>query len=366
MKRVRIWIVICFSALFLYVLLANCNSCLRIDDGVTQSTFGWGDKVSSNKVFQTDNSLQVIWYKNDVYMHNDIRDATFVADDDQVVFIGSLDRTSYPEIIGLSSETGTLKYQIPQAGASGSSMSYAAGYFCTGHTGSARIACYKAENGELLWTDRHWRTKRHVSYLKQVGTTLYATTDPSDSYAIDVLTGEVLDEVNTSELHDIFWLQDDTIYVREGLGAFAAYKENDVLWKVNIQDGIYTLPAESERVVFIKSGRGTVGDVIGTVTAIRKSDGTILWERQNIVGSVGVSQGYVSFFTLDNELVVVNEMTGVVISRGFFEPKFEVERDLYIGSSNFAVVSTQTKIFAYFGDSHQLFAFEFIPPEIGE
>lgn len=340
---------------------AVLNSWL-VDDQIVQTTANWETASSKRHIAKADTSINLIWQKKDVFLLNYVRDATFIANSEHVIFMGSLNRAIPAEIITLDSNSGQTLSIFPQAGSNGRSMSYSAGYFCIGHSGSGRIACYQASNGKLLWTDRIFGAQ-HIIYLKQIDTTLYATTSPDKTYVIDVMSGEILTEENTSGSNIVFWSQNGISYTRLGLDTLVAQNDNGKLWEANIREGIYILPAESEENIFIKSGRSTVGDVIGSVTAIRKTDGTILWEHENVVSSVGVSHGYVSFLTLDAELVVVEENTGEIVSTIQFDQKFNLIDDIYIDSASFAVVSTETKIFVYFGDSRQLFAFEFTSPE---
>jgi outer membrane protein assembly factor BamB len=112
-------------------------------------------------------------------------------------------------------------------------------------------------------------------------------------------------------------------------------------------------PILNNSVVFVRTGH-----VRGTVYALDGETGRIIWEKEDAVSNVAVSNSIAFYVTIDGEVMAIDAQTGETMGR----LKFNTEELVDINTSDnppYYVEAVDDMVFVYFGDTWQLFAFRF-------
>lgn len=109
-----------------------------------------------------------------------------------------------------------------------------------------------------------------------------------------------------------FALEPDGDFLDNDLDGFVD-NEGELLWRVPVDNEVFSSPSFHDGVVFFGSGQYNYGGSPGTVYALRESDGSELWSYPNSDGflsSVLIADGKVFIGSNDEHLYAFDETTG--------------------------------------------------------
>ncbi len=125
---------------------------------------------------------------------------------------------------------------------------------------------------------------------------------------------------------------------------------------VDVFQNVYQAPIAQSGYVILRDENGVQ---VGTISVLKEIDASRMWFTPNVVlSNVAVNREFALFLTQTSELIVAKLETGEQMGSVKFSPS---EAQMIEDGGFFVAVNEDNLIFVYFGDSRQLFAFEFNP-----
>jgi outer membrane protein assembly factor BamB len=221
------------------------------------------------------------------------------------------------------------------------------------------IRAFDLSNGKLLWRTPGTLPGHTGYYIYPVGDklTVYSTMD-SQSQSLDVFsaydpaTGELLEQAKSEVTEEgrLLWRTTQVDYQQDCSRRLSAVDRasGNVIWQIAVRNCVKFWPdsADSVKVFSIATGELFAADV---------ATGEVLWRYpKKCYLNSAVMGGIVYAVREDGTLVGINEKTGSEVGTIEFSP---------VGKSDSAIptywVATDgERLFAYFGDSQELIAFQ--------
>ena len=241
--------------------------------------------------------------------------AMLAAADGKVFILGRLGRNEESSVIALSASDGSLAWRASIGDEWDLSVTPDSLYVGDS-TVVARVSSYDLETGGVQWSRHLWSNS--ILYIVAEGGRVSVNVNPDRFYVLGDDTGDILQRVRSSD--PIFLSTDTVTYMRQpfsnALQAISV-KDGELLWEVQVANGIYHPPVFTENAIYIRTGI----ELGGQVYAIDRQTGEILWEtEQNVVSNVAVAENTVFLLTEDGYLMGLDRDTGEAVAYVLFSP----------------------------------------------
>jgi len=296
MKKVKVTILVILAGVFLINLV------------VLLAAPYWSPRVVTHRIIQMDSSVQTLWVRNNIFIGED-QQSYLVSGDGRVYILGSDERKTPSKIMAFEAATGeqlwaTRKYI-------GTALMYQNGYLFVG--GIGEVISFHPREGTRMWSKR-LPLGRSVYELYLIDDVLYADMG-TRFYAMSPQTGEILQEVNGSDFED-----------------------EPPFWR-NPPDGWETF--------------------LGGRISLHRAAGWVSWDaEETFISRVAINRSKLFALTEDGQLLQIDLTTGITTRLVVFEPTPFIRQNEVGNQFHFYVSSDTHYLFAYLGDSGQLFAFE--------
>ncbi len=333
--------------------------------GESPTQFYQMDATSSNDF------VEIKTYQN-IHAWGGYKAVPLVVIDNMLIFIGEISNDDTPsvvaDLVNANIETGMINWQTLSA----------QGFIVADRNlvyvekapesfgGATGIQAYDLRSGAEIWQttfDYKYAIGLNSLVLASDGINI-ETYHRGDGafYVLNPNNGEITNF--TSEEDSIFAIENKTTYQwsRGNLKASGEYR-----WQTRFDSPVYNewdldAPVLTENLIIVKSGYSNSSPV----DAVRKSDGTKVWNySQLVVSNVAVGGDVIYFLTDETKLLAVETQTGKILGSLQFTPSF-AEKYPPTLSQNFDFLNTSIYIAAnndvvavYFGDTNQVSVFRF-------
>jgi outer membrane protein assembly factor BamB len=316
----------------------------------------WGPPIATHSVNTT--SINELWSLSDVYTRQSDFTPMMTADAGKIALIGSLDnKILIAGLICLDSVDGHLSWQMQDSldePGYFSSLTAKSGELFVGSGGVPSVKKYDFATGDLLWPQSIEGGGQ--PYIFIVDKEIQIPTAPFWFTALDSATGKIL---RTIKKDSIFISTVDDTFLRWGSEMRAINtKTGEPLWEVPLDHELSMQPVFTENTIFLRSGNG-----IGSVYAIERSTGKILWKTDDtFISDIAFSD--------KKDLVYVINQNGegweINGSSGEMKPIIEFSNTPFqingpeatVGGYEIAFDNTEDILYVLLGDSTQLIAFD--------
>lgn len=316
----------------------------------------WGPPIATHSVNTT--SIKELWSLSDVYTSQSDLTPMMIADSGKIALIGSLDKKILiAGLICVDSSDGHLNWQmqdrLDEPGYF-SSLTANSGELFVGYGGESSVKKYDFATGDLLWSQSIEGGGQ--PYIFFVDKEIQAPTSPFWFTALDSATGKIL---RTIKKDSIFISTVDDTFLRWGSEMRAINtKTGELLWEAQLDHVLSMQPVFTENTIFLRSGNG-----IGSIYAIERSTGNILWKTDDtFISDIAFSDknGLVYVINQNGEVWEINGSSGErkpIIE--FTNTPFQYNGpEATVGGYEIAYDNTEDILYVLLGDSTQLFAFK--------
>ncbi len=214
------------------------------------------------------------------------------------------------------------------------------------------LVAYDLETGQKMW-QKSFSNMRNIQSLLANDKEIQLQPASVGYRVLDAISGEKIRRANNN--WTIFSEAD-----RDYISPLKAIdiKSNQPIWELEIEQSYYQRPLFVDNLIFVKTREYT-----GTALIVDQNTGNLLWMVPNVISTIGVDKNVVFILTSDLKLNAFDKMTGDLLGvvqfqlNGIKDVNSTDSYQIYVTASDDIVV-------IYFGDSHQLFAFQFIPPPV--
>jgi len=323
------------------ILIACILMALILVSGLVRLTASPSPKegpLVAYRVIDRDPMLAEQWTRSHLFVgrYQNRGGSQIVAAEGVVIIGGVLSPTVEFPLFALDAADGSLRWasdEFVNSLFATSSVLYVGDY--------REIRAYGPRTGGLLWISEPLPVgTRNVVYLLVEDNLIYA--ESQMAHLLRANTGEVI------------------LNMGQGLSTI-----EQTLQQMNIQ----VPPEFFDSFIDVTLTRDTqfirgVAEFRGGVRAIDRPTGKILWERPTgILSNVAATESVLYFLTFDRQLLGLDTRTGEVVIAVQFEasplPTQDAEQGL-TGGYYVAVDAEAGMVYAYFGDSAQLFAFKIV------
>ncbi|NIR25765.1 MAG: PQQ-binding-like beta-propeller repeat protein [Gammaproteobacteria bacterium] len=257
-----------------------------------------------------------------------------VAAKETIFITGSLAQTEKLSTFALDASEGALLWRLPRPVSSLFATSAAL------YVGSYRqISAHDLRTGQTLWTASLPLITRNVAYLLVVDNLIYARS--STAHLLRADTGEVI--MNFTE------------------GPLEATLQK---WQIQANPEYFSDFADITLTQDTKFIRGVAEFRGDGVRAVDRQTGEILWQMEDgIISNVAATETVLYLLRRDRRLLGLDTRTGKVVTSVQFEPSPITSKDVdrgFMGGYYVAVDKEAGRLYAYLGDSAQLFAFKIV------
>jgi outer membrane protein assembly factor BamB len=219
--------------------------------------------------------------------------------------------------------------------------------------GAGKVSAYAVDSGNMIWS-KIVPGARGVDTL--VATDFAVSVDgafSSSNYLFDAETGDLLKAIEKPRL--IWFINDGVTYERQKSFPFQAInrKTNEIIWQSI--DAYYPSQPPTLTNKFIVARSGSTG-FLGIAFAIDRVTGELIWEFNDVLSNVAVSDDTAFFLTSDVQLIAVDIETGEKVGQVSFGSNREPDHRSHI---HYFVAASNGIVLVYFGESQQLFSFRF-------
>lgn len=293
--------------------------------------------------------------------------------DDMVLFIGKISEKEDPaivaDLINADIETGAVNWQALSAQgfiAVNADQVYVE-IEPQSFGGATGIKSYDIYSGEKKWEtifDYKFAIGIHNLTLASDGVNIETYHRGKGAfYVLDQDSGKIT--TFTSEEDGIFTIENGTTYEWYGRSLEAS---GDYNWQTRFDISAYhywelAAPVITDNLILVKNGYIDSSPV----SAIRKSDGDIVWQfNQNVVSNIAVGGDITYFLTKETELFAVDTQTGSILGSVKFTPSFSEKytpnfsQDHDFLNTSIYVAADDDIVAIYFEDTRQLSIFRFL------
>ena len=308
----------------------------------------WFTPLAEHKILEL-SGLEMVWVREAVFARDDRLQPVMTASQGGVYYLGGLDENDRSAITAIDALTGDLMWQHGYGYRSVIFASPSALY--VGNSGGASVAMYDLGTGKAKWEISLPGTRGFI-YLLVNDETLFAQTSPDKFFVVDATTGEIVQQMEGS---GIFISGETVTYQRSIISSMLEAVDTStqhLLWEIDVGDAFQMIPAFTEKAIFILSD-------IGGVYCVNRQTGQIEWNTQNIVlSNIAVARDRIYFLARNGELLELDIKTGKEKKLVQFDTEhFILNGEAHIGGYYVAYDTKTEMLFAYTGDSAQLFAF---------
>lgn len=196
-----------------------------------------------------------------------------------------------------------------------------------------------------------------IIHLHHAEGKLYAWTRPDAATTIlDAASGDVLVAPTVNDSRQLLLIARDAVFA--GYGNITAYDvvRDEPLWTDDLEARVYEPPSFDESIVYVRTG-----EAIGTVYALDRSTGEVLWATgRHILSNLLHSDGSLYVLTEQGELQALDPITGAATTLMRFQPA-PLPVGGYPVGYYLAMSEPLHLIYIYIGDTRQLMAYEILP-----
>lgn len=338
-KKTAFPIILCIFAL----IATNCIA------EKTMPTSGVGNSNRTHTLEQTE-GVELIWSASNIYNIWDKFDTTLSAEGNLVCFLGGQNLNEDRYLICLNGRTGDLLWKV-KSGIHSALEVTPDGIFVI-YSSSAGVKKYERSTGNVEWSKVLRGSGCYFFYV--VGDELQVSTNPTNLFVLDFY-GNLIRKVNAGTTTFIS-TRDETFIRLAGLISTRT-DTGEIKWEFREMDDLaYVMPLFTEDKIFVRTGLQ-----LGSVYALDRKSGDLLWETSGIISNVVYSAPQHSIYALreDGNLVAFDEETGnEQVIASFTSVPFNLIGDEGGGSYQVAYDEKEHILVVYTGDSNQLFAFQ--------
>ena len=314
------------------------------------------------------NGFDPLWSISNVYAHSSGSDGVQLASDgEDIFFLGGFPEWEWDVgyyLTKLSSLTGEVFWQIPVAKSpntvtSDTNSVYVGLQDNMGHSykvnstrGAGEIMAFEADTGSRIWR-RSLPGARSPKVLLLLDSLLSVDAQTLDYYLLDSKTGEIVERNPRDTNNFTVLLMDDIRIEHKEFSMQAINRQHGrVIWTHDIGSR-YPPPIFMDGIFIVRAG--------AKLSAIDVSTGEVIWEydEANVIGNITLGEEHAVYFLTESGLFAVDFYTGQVLGNVTFISESTLGRL----PNAYSIAASNDIVVAYFGDSHQLFAFRFSPSE---
>jgi hypothetical protein len=277
--------------------------------------------------------------------------------------IGTPEGRVNPDLINASISTGKINWQT-LIGTSAIAIDTSNVYAQLPNQpfgGAAGVVAFDMESGSKLWeTVFNWRYAIGIDYLAITNNLLsVGTYNHGDEafYSLEPASGKVKTVVKNR--NDLFMIDDGTNYGWISRQLTAEGKSN---WQTLFSSNKYSAqsfelaaPVVFNNLILVKNGTWN----LGSVSAVRKTDGLKVWQYDQIIASNITVGGTITYFVTDTaKLIALGTQTGEVLGSVNFSPAFADDFDF--SNNSIYVAAYNNFVTVYFEDTQQLSIIKFM------
>lgn len=200
-----------------------------------------------------------------------------------------------------------------------------------------------------------WTTD--IIHLHHAEGKLYTWMRPDDDTTVlDAASGDVLIAPTVNDSRQLLLIAQDAVFA--GYGTITAYDvlRDEPLWTDRLEARVYEPPSFDESIVYVRTGKA-----IGTVSALDRSTGEVLWATgRHILSNLLHSDGLLYVLTEQGELQALDPITGAPTTLMQINPA-PLPVGGYTGGYYLAMSEPLHLIYIYIGNTRQLMAYQILP-----
>lgn len=326
--------------------LAECNT--YFEPWTTPASYHLPSKISS---------LSEIWSLSNIYTEQDDFNPMMVASTGKVLFVGSMSNDEGTRLLCLDGVSGKVSWERvdPRYEERGRLRVISAthGELYAGYSGVPSVKKLDLSTGDVLWSIP--LSGRGFVYLFVIGNEVHISTTPEWYSKINAERGELIEKVHGREIYiSTSNITIAPILMNELQAEDAA--TGKLIWRVGLDLELRMAPLFMEDVIYLRSGR-----TMGSIYAVQRSTGKILWKTDDIVISnitISPAKKLAYALTRDGNLLGIDIDSGVTTTLiEFSNGPFVLNGKDIVGGYELAYDQTTRSLFILLGDSRQLFAF---------
>ncbi|MDA0245251.1 MAG: hypothetical protein OT477_17690 [Chloroflexi bacterium] len=322
----------------------------------------WGTAVYAREI-ANNSGFQPIWTTNQIYIPTDELSSPLFAGK-AIYFFGTTDACQTMAVAKIDLATGAILDNdvIPLPSHNGIAMVYSPDHIFIGHHGTGKaidsslegaggIMAYDIDQEVVSWREIISGTRQIQSLFANSHQVAIDSDFARRYYLLDSQTGAIVETYATTGPYYQaggnmgFWFSDDKS--TPAVDFWAARLSN--VWQNPV------ILADGDMLI-----RTREGHVQGQIKRIDSQTGDTIWElNQLVLSNVVASPSAFFYLSPSAELIAADLNTGQTIASVTFTPaqvQLGEDRGFYVATNE------SNQIFVYFGDSRQLFAFQFTPP----
>jgi len=215
-----------------------------------------------------------------------------------------------------------------------------------------KIVAYNADNGQQIWQQsiKARNIKSIIAYNGFVKANVTVGGEVNVYHVFDATTGTHQDYNDVSSMSYYSFASDGQ---RQFLKPSAYRILSPSYWEASFNGQILFHPVLNDGRVFVRTNHN-----VGPIYALDATTGHTLWEKEDVISNVAVSNSTAFYVTIDGEVMADDAQTGEIV--GLL--KLNTEELIDINSSDnppYYIEVVDDMVFVYFGDTWQLFAFRF-------
>ncbi len=307
--------------------------------------------TSNHKYFivQTQ-GVELAWSIDNAYIIWNKFDNTLSADTGQICFLGGQSFQEDKHLICLDSYSGKVLWK-KESGMHRALEVTPDGVFVV-YSSSAAAKKFDRITGNIEWEKQLSGSGCYYFYI--IDNMLQISTNPTNMSILD-LNGNLIKELDSGTTTYIY-TRNETFVRLNGLISTKT-DTGEIRWEFRDMDNVFDfMPVFIDSKIFIRTGIK-----LGSVYALDRESGNLLWKTNDIVSNVIYSPRKSSIYVMRNDgrLVALDEKTGkeeTIVTFSFPLSVLDEERDL--GSYQIAYDESAHLLFVSVGNSGQLFAFK--------
>lgn len=302
-----------FGIILMMLCLISCTTS-NTSPSLKPSKTLWPEPLTTHQVIENDSSLEELSSISNIFIEaNQI--SVLSATKKMIFVIGSLSPIETVHLLALDSLDGSMIWSLHDHPAS---LDVTSSALYVGSTST--VTSYDLDTGEINWST--WIPfTRNFSRIYVKDDFIYTFETTGHNYLINTKTGKVT----------------------QGSGNQEFFETNAIF---------------TDRTKFLYY------PLSNSVEAISRENGKILWQIESeVISNIVVNGGMVYFLTIGGKLVGVDPQTGEILETILFDPNpFTLYNPEELMTSGYyvAIDKDENLLYAYLGDSNQLFAFKIL------
>jgi outer membrane protein assembly factor BamB len=331
--------------MLLFVLCVSLVSCGNYP--------GRGPNSTVKHTFIQNSFASVVWSKDNIMMKIDQNSTALVSAPNRIIASAIQPKVLY----AFDTSTGEIVWEqngsLPQTIAIHDAVLYTSDLNI--------IQAYNVNNGERVWeaTTHYAGSFLFINFLDDK-IFLYSS---NNSFFILDSYGRVLKSTEPYYFPMPYIVGDDVTYAGDDYGIVALEtKTGNIIWRTDIEEHDFAIPYFSENNIYLRTGTSVIP---GSVYAIDKNDGEILWKNDSdAISNLCFWGDNLYFLTWDGYLMVLNQETGLEVAKLEFSPRPFILPTAEWRLGGYYVTSDPINnvIAVSLGDSYQLLALKINNP----